>query len=139
MSDKTKDDLEHAGIQAQLATMAADISISFAQVEANFKTLRAKGDAESYVRGIQYENILKEQKITNGRIKIQEKTTEVLRIMSHHKWLTGVSLYGIFNILQITTVENIVKWIWVRLKPNLPNLSKIIIEETCTSGCIYQE
>ncbi len=41
--------------------------------------------------------------------------------------------------LQNPTSENIVKWIWVRLKPNLPNLSKIIIEETCTSGCIYQE
>ena len=111
MSDKTKDELEHAGIQAQLMIMAADISVNFEQVESNFKILRAKGDAESEVRGIQLANILKEQKITNGRITKQEKTTEVLSIMSEHKWLTGGFLYGLFNILQLMTIENIISWI----------------------------
>jgi 6-pyruvoyltetrahydropterin/6-carboxytetrahydropterin synthase len=36
------------------------------------------------------------------------------------------------------TAENIARWIWQRLKPDLPALSKILIKETCTSGCIYE-
>ena len=36
------------------------------------------------------------------------------------------------------TSENIARWIWTRLKPNLPLLSKVEIRETCTSGCIYR-
>jgi 6-pyruvoyltetrahydropterin/6-carboxytetrahydropterin synthase len=35
------------------------------------------------------------------------------------------------------TSENIARWIWSRLKPNLPELSTVEIRETCTSGCIY--
>ncbi|ALG68302.1 6-carboxytetrahydropterin synthase QueD [Beggiatoa leptomitoformis] len=35
------------------------------------------------------------------------------------------------------TSENIARWIWLHLKPVLPALSKIVIEETCTSGCVY--
>lgn len=36
------------------------------------------------------------------------------------------------------TSENIARWIWDRLRPSLPALSKVVIHETCTSGCIYQ-
>lgn len=36
------------------------------------------------------------------------------------------------------TSENIARWIWNRLQPTLPLLSKIVVHETCTSGCIYQ-
>ena len=39
--------------------------------------------------------------------------------------------------LENPTSENIAKWIWRQLKPALPQLSKIEIRETCTSGCIY--
>lgn len=39
--------------------------------------------------------------------------------------------------LENPTSENLAKWIWTRLKPDLPALSKVIIRETCTSGCIY--
>lgn len=35
------------------------------------------------------------------------------------------------------TSENIAIWIWQRLKPRLPELSKLEIKETCASGCIY--
>ena len=35
------------------------------------------------------------------------------------------------------TSENIAKWIWQRLAPKLPKLSKIVVGETCTAGCIY--
>lgn len=121
MSEKSKD-LEHVGIQAQLKVMAADISVNFAKIESNINVnflkvesnisgLRLKGDTESEVRGIQLENILNEQKKTNGKIIKLEKTTEVLRVMSEHKWLTGGFLYGIFNILQLIKIENIISWI----------------------------
>jgi len=36
------------------------------------------------------------------------------------------------------TSEHICIWIWNRLKPSLPNLSKVAVHETCTSGCVYQ-
>lgn len=40
--------------------------------------------------------------------------------------------------LENPTSENLARWIWKRLKPALPILSKIIVSETCTTGCIYQ-
>jgi len=39
--------------------------------------------------------------------------------------------------LENPTSENLAIWIWQRLKPNLPLLSKVEIKETCTSGCVY--
>lgn len=36
------------------------------------------------------------------------------------------------------TSEVLAKWIWDRLKPDLPGLSQIVINETCTTGCIYR-
>jgi 6-pyruvoyltetrahydropterin/6-carboxytetrahydropterin synthase len=35
------------------------------------------------------------------------------------------------------TSENLAEWIWVRLAGSLP-LSKIVVRETCTSGCVYR-
>lgn len=34
------------------------------------------------------------------------------------------------------TSENLAKWIWQRLE--LPGLSRVVVRETCTSGCIYE-
>jgi 6-pyruvoyl tetrahydropterin synthase/QueD family protein len=39
--------------------------------------------------------------------------------------------------LENPTSENIACWIWQRLKPILPQLSRVVVRETCTSGCIY--
>lgn len=39
--------------------------------------------------------------------------------------------------LENPTSENLARWIWRELKPQLPALSKIVIQETCTSGCVY--
>jgi 6-pyruvoyltetrahydropterin/6-carboxytetrahydropterin synthase len=36
------------------------------------------------------------------------------------------------------TSENIARWIWNRLRSSLPELFKVVVHETCTSGCIYQ-
>lgn len=35
------------------------------------------------------------------------------------------------------TSENLAQWIWRELHPALPLLSKIVVRETCTSGCTY--
>jgi len=35
------------------------------------------------------------------------------------------------------TSENLARWVWTRLKPVLPAMSKVMVRETCTSGCVY--
>ncbi len=40
--------------------------------------------------------------------------------------------------LENPTTENLARWIWKRLKPRLPGLSRLVIHETCTSGCEYR-
>ena len=35
------------------------------------------------------------------------------------------------------TSENLAGWVWERLAPHLPELSKVVVQETCTAGCIY--
>ena len=40
--------------------------------------------------------------------------------------------------LENPTSENLARWIWERLKPALPQLSEIVVKETCTSGCSYR-
>lgn len=39
--------------------------------------------------------------------------------------------------LENPTSENLVRWIWERLKPELPELSRLVLRETCTVGCVY--
>jgi 6-pyruvoyltetrahydropterin/6-carboxytetrahydropterin synthase len=39
--------------------------------------------------------------------------------------------------LENPTSENLARWIWQKLKPELPLLSRILVKETCTSGCVY--
>jgi 6-pyruvoyltetrahydropterin/6-carboxytetrahydropterin synthase len=40
--------------------------------------------------------------------------------------------------LEIPTSEILAKWIWDRLSKALPDLSAIIVYETCTSACEYR-
>jgi 6-pyruvoyltetrahydropterin/6-carboxytetrahydropterin synthase len=35
------------------------------------------------------------------------------------------------------TSENLARWIWRRLAPELHGLSKIVVQETCNAGCVY--
>ena len=39
--------------------------------------------------------------------------------------------------LENPTAEVLARWIWQRLEPRLPILSRIEIHETCTTGCSY--
>ena len=47
-----------------------------------------------------------------------------------------------YNLNEIEGLENptsevLARWIWQRLKPALPALSKVEVGETCTCGCVY--
>lgn len=48
-----------------------------------------------------------------------------------HRYLNEVE--GLSN----PTSENLCRWIWNELSPSLNGLSKIVVNETCTTGCIY--
>ena len=39
--------------------------------------------------------------------------------------------------LENPTSENLARWIWANLITSLPILSKVQVQETCTSGCSY--
>ncbi|MEQ8181806.1 MAG: 6-carboxytetrahydropterin synthase, partial [Smithellaceae bacterium] len=36
------------------------------------------------------------------------------------------------------TSENLAVWIWERLHVTLPQLSKVVVQESAESGCIYR-
>lgn len=63
--------------------------------------------------------------------EIKEVFKPIYEQLDHH-YLNDIS--GLEN----PTSENLAIWIWQQLKPLLPELSKISIKETCTSGCVYQ-
>ena len=49
-----------------------------------------------------------------------------------HRYLNEVP--GLCN----PTSENLARWIWKALRDDLPELSAVVVRETCTSGCIYR-
>ena len=55
----------------------------------------------------------------------------VLEVLDHH-YLNEVA--GLGN----PTSEVIARWIWERLRPSLPDLSQVVVHETCTAGCVYR-
>lgn len=40
--------------------------------------------------------------------------------------------------LENPTSEHLAAWIWRELQPALPQLSEVVVHETCTSGCRYR-
>ena len=40
--------------------------------------------------------------------------------------------------LENPTSEVLARWIWERLSDALPELSQVVVRETCTSGCVYR-
>lgn len=39
--------------------------------------------------------------------------------------------------LENPTSEELARWVWRALAPRLPGLARIVVRETCTSGCVY--
>lgn len=54
-----------------------------------------------------------------------------LRDQLDHHYLNDIE--GLSN----PTSEVIAVWLWERIHPRLPNLSKVVVRERCTSGCVY--
>jgi 6-pyruvoyltetrahydropterin/6-carboxytetrahydropterin synthase len=40
--------------------------------------------------------------------------------------------------LEQPTCENLARWVWARVKPVLPGLSRLVIRETATAGCEFR-
>jgi 6-pyruvoyltetrahydropterin/6-carboxytetrahydropterin synthase len=40
--------------------------------------------------------------------------------------------------LENPTSERLACWIWERLETSLPELSEVVVQETCTTGCVYR-
>ncbi len=57
---------------------------------------------------------------------------EPLRVRLDHNYLNEIE--GLEN----PTSENIARWIWEHLKPAVPQLTQVVVRETCTSGAIYR-
>jgi len=63
--------------------------------------------------------------------EIKEVFSPILRQLDH-SYLNEI--VGLEN----PTSEILARWIWRRLKPELPSLSKVVVGETCTSGSVYR-
>lgn len=48
-----------------------------------------------------------------------------------HSYLNDID--GLSN----PTSEILAQWIWRKLQPTLPSLHRVVVRETCTSGCVY--
>jgi 6-pyruvoyltetrahydropterin/6-carboxytetrahydropterin synthase len=62
---------------------------------------------------------------------LEEAAKPVIDQLDHH-YLNEI--LGLEN----PTSEVLARWIWSRLRPLVPKLSKLVVKETPTSGCIYQ-
>jgi 6-pyruvoyltetrahydropterin/6-carboxytetrahydropterin synthase len=40
--------------------------------------------------------------------------------------------------LENPTSENLARWLWERVAPTIPGLSKVVVRETCDTGCVYR-
>ena len=40
--------------------------------------------------------------------------------------------------LENPTSEHLARWVWEHLVDDLPGLSRVVVRETCTSGCVYR-
>lgn len=63
--------------------------------------------------------------------EIKEKFDPIQKQLDHY-YLNEIE--GLEN----PTSEILARWIWKRLKPALPALSRLVLRETCTSGCVYE-
>ena len=63
--------------------------------------------------------------------EIKRRFRPIYDVLDHH-YLNDIE--GLEN----PTSEELARWIWRRLKPDLPQLSRVDIHETCTSGAIYR-
>jgi 6-pyruvoyltetrahydropterin/6-carboxytetrahydropterin synthase len=57
---------------------------------------------------------------------------EPIRLELDHRLLNDI------EDLENPTAENLARWIWVRLAPQLPGLSEIVVRESRLARCSYR-
>jgi 6-pyruvoyltetrahydropterin/6-carboxytetrahydropterin synthase len=62
---------------------------------------------------------------------IDSACAQVIDVLDH-RYLNEIE--GLDN----PTSEQLAMWIWARVSPLLPGLSRVVVRETCTSGCEYR-
>jgi 6-pyruvoyltetrahydropterin/6-carboxytetrahydropterin synthase len=67
-----------------------------------------------------------------------KKVVKPLIELLDHRLINDVGTEMNEPLLMNPTSENIAKWFYDRLRPDLPMLSAVIVYETCTSTCIYK-
>lgn len=40
--------------------------------------------------------------------------------------------------LENPTSEHLARWVWEGLKSDLPGLRRVVVQETCSAGCVYE-
>lgn len=121
MSDKEKiDDLEHELLEEKIETMNSKMHSGFELlgniINDGFEKIRIENKAQNDASNVQRKEILKKQDITNGRVKALEKVTSKLKFLQENKKIAILVFYAIYNILEITNIENALKIIqWIRL------------------------
>ncbi len=60
-----------------------------------------------------------------------QAAAQKVQAMLDHRYLNDIP--GLDN----PTSERLAIWIWERLKPDLPALCKVVVQETAHSGCSY--
>ncbi len=63
--------------------------------------------------------------------EIKKAATPVIKMLDH-------THLNDIDGLELTTTEYICHWLWERILPDLPQLSRITIFETDSSRCIYE-
>ena len=63
--------------------------------------------------------------------KLDELWHPIYELLDHH-YLNEVE--GLDN----PTSENLARWLWQRLKPALPELTRVTVYETCDARCEYE-
>lgn len=63
--------------------------------------------------------------------ELKRVVNPIVTLLDHH-YLNEIP--GLEN----STSENLSRWLWNKIKPSLPLLTKVTVYETCTSVCEYK-
>lgn len=119
-SENKINDLKHRLLEEKIETMNSKMHEGFYSIKTTitkgFELQNAENKRQNDISKIQRDNILAEQKRTNGRITRLEEVTSVIKLMRQNKKITGLVLYAVYNILEISTIENVLSiYKWIKL------------------------
>ena len=110
---KRIEDLEHKLLEEK---MHSGFELLKNTINEGFAKIRLENEAQNKASIVQREEILEKQDITNGRVKALEKVTSTIKFLQENKKIAFLVFYAIYNILEVTTVENLAKaYQWIKL------------------------